>query len=161
MTPSGPQEPSPTVRFEDFIPSDQADVRALILAGLIDRWGESDDSLNRDLDDIAVTYGHGRTIVLRDNSGIAATGTCIPINESTAQIVRMSVRCDCRRRGLARAMVAELLDTASQWGMTRVILETSSSWTDAVALYKSCGFTITKVSSDGTECDTWLEKRLD
>ncbi len=161
MTPSGPQEPSPTVRFEDFTPSDQTEVRALILAGLLDRWGRADDSLNRDLDDIADTYGQGRTIVLRDDIGIAATGTCVPIEASTAKIVRMSVRGDCRRRGLARAMVAELLGTASRWGMKRVVLETASSWTDAITLYESCGFTITDVCDNGTECDTWFEKRLD
>jgi len=41
--------------FRRFEPKDQAAVQALILAGLRDRWGSLDPSLNRDLHDIGST----------------------------------------------------------------------------------------------------------
>jgi len=46
-----------------FDPSDQEHARALILEGLKEHWGQIDPSLNRDLDDIAVTYKDGLFLV--------------------------------------------------------------------------------------------------
>lgn len=43
----------------DFEAADQVEVRSLILDGLSDHWGRVDETLNRDLDDIAASYGRG------------------------------------------------------------------------------------------------------
>ncbi|MEI7754467.1 MAG: GNAT family N-acetyltransferase [Actinomycetota bacterium] len=96
----------------EFQPGDQDAVRSLILAGLGEHWGHIDESLNPDLADIASTYGHGRTLVVRRTGEIVATGTIVPRDESTAEILRMSVAADQRRSGLGRLVVEELLRTA-------------------------------------------------
>ena len=59
----------------------------------------------------------------------------------TAEIKRMYVRRPARRTGLARALLAELEQTALAAGHTEVILETGSKQPEAVALYRSAGYT--------------------
>jgi GNAT superfamily N-acetyltransferase len=58
-----------------------------------------------------------------------------------AEIKRMYVRPTARRSGLARAMLAELERTALAAGHRRIILETGSKQPEAVALYRSDGYT--------------------
>lgn len=62
---------------------------------------------------------------------------------SVAEIKRMYVRRTVRRGGLARAMLAELERTALAAGHRRMILETGSRQPEAVALYRSAGYTDT------------------
>lgn len=57
-----------------------------------------------------------------------------------AEIKRMYVTPAARRRGLARAMLAELERTAREAGHHRVILETGTEQPEALALYRSAGY---------------------
>ncbi len=152
--------------IEDLAHSDQEEAVALIRAGLTDRWGELDPQLNPDLDDLLGAYGGGRTIVVRqtapDVTGtrIIGTGTLMPVNASTAEILRMSVASTARRAGVGRLIVDELLATARAWNADRVVLETTSTWTDAVAFYQRCGFDITHSGVDEFGPQTFFEYRL-
>jgi GNAT superfamily N-acetyltransferase len=58
-----------------------------------------------------------------------------------AEIKRMYVARTARRRGLARVMLAELKRTARASGHHRVILETGTEQPEAIALYRSAGYT--------------------
>jgi GNAT superfamily N-acetyltransferase len=58
-----------------------------------------------------------------------------------AEIKRMYVAQAARRSGLARAILAELERTARAAGHRRMILETGSAQPEAVALYRSAGYT--------------------
>ena len=58
-----------------------------------------------------------------------------------AEIKRMYVTRAARGRGLARLMLAELERTACAAGHRRVILETGDKQPEAVALYRSAGYT--------------------
>jgi hypothetical protein len=49
--------------LRDFRLDDQVAVRDLILQGHLEHWGSLDPALNRDLDDIQDSYGHGVTVV--------------------------------------------------------------------------------------------------
>lgn len=146
--------------LRDFEPEDQNRVRRLILDGLGEHWGEIDESLNRDLDDIAATYVAGRTIVAELNGELIGTATVLPFDRSAAAIVRMSVDALFRQSGIGRALVEELVGTARAWSATRVVLETSSNWTDVVAFYVACGFTITGKRDGDFGEDTWFEMQL-
>jgi ribosomal protein S18 acetylase RimI-like enzyme len=151
-----PAEPEIT----EFTPTDQDEVRSLILTGLGEHWGDVDESLNRDLDDIASAYGHGRTVVVRVAGNVIATGTVVPRDRSTAEIVRMAVATDHRRRGLGRLVVDELVATARTWGATAVVLETTSSWQAAVAFYRSCGFAVTHHETGPFGQDMWFRRAM-
>lgn len=149
--------------LEELDPSNQTETRSLILAGLGERFGTIDPTRNPDLDDMLQSYRGGRTVVVRDRTGpVIGTGTVIPRPPvdggppTQAEILRMSVARSARRRGLGRRIVEELVATARTWEVDRVIVETSSDWTDAVEFYQRCGFTIT--GEDGDE--TWFERQV-
>jgi len=144
----------------DFEPGDQYEVRSLILTGLGEHWGHIDETVNPDLDDIATSYGAGRTVVMRVEGEIVATGTVIPFDPFTAKICRMSVAVAYRRHGLGRLLVAELEATARRWGATAVVLETTARWDEVVAFYRSCGFAITHTATGPFGEDTWFRKPL-
>ena len=149
-----------SISFHDLTPADAAEARSLVLAGLSEHWGVIDPALNADLDDLGAAYPNGRTIVARDALGMCATGTCVPRDGTTAELVRMSVRIDVRRSGFGRAVVEELVATAGRWGMARVTLETSTRWHDAIAFYRRCGFEITHEISGEFGSDTWFARQI-
>ena len=142
------------------ITPDQGEVAALILAGLAEHWGTVDASLNPDVRDLIAAYPAGRTIVVKRDGMIIATGTVFPIDDETVEIRRMSVAPGHRHRGLGRAVVAELLATARRWERHRAVLETSSGWNGVVAFYRRCGFEITHHHDGAFGCDTWFAIEL-
>jgi putative acetyltransferase len=150
-----------TVDLHDLRPDEQDAVRSLILEGLREHWGSVDPTLNPDLDDLAVTYATGRVLVASDGAGVVGTGSVIRRDDATAEIVRMSVASEYRRAGLGRRLVADLVATASSWGMSRVVLETSAHWKDAVEFYVRCGFTQTHFESGTFGRDAWFEMKLE
>ncbi|MSO86990.1 MAG: GNAT family N-acetyltransferase [Acidimicrobiia bacterium] len=143
-----------------FVADDHASVRDLILAGMRERWGDAyEPSANPDLDDIRSTYvDRGADVVVIEAGGrIIATGTLVPLDHGTGQIVRMSVDARHRREGLARGVVEHLLRRARERGLAEVIVLTDTPWVSARALYRACGF----VETGHDDTDTHFSRRLD
>jgi GNAT superfamily N-acetyltransferase len=130
------------------------------LAGLGERWGSVDESLNPDLDDIGAAFATGAFVVAVSDGAVVGTGGLLRRGDDTAEIVRMSVAPSARRHGLGRCLVDELVEIARRWGAERVICETTSSWASAVAFYVDCGFTITHDVEGAFGSDTYFERRL-
>ena len=61
--------------------------------------------------------------------------------DGTVEIKRMYVTPAARGRGLARAMLAELELSAKLAGHRRLVLETGQKQPEAIALYRSAGYT--------------------
>jgi GNAT superfamily N-acetyltransferase len=59
----------------------------------------------------------------------------------TAEVKRMYVAPSARGRGLARAMLARLEETARDAGVEAMVLETGIRQPEAIALYESAGYT--------------------
>ncbi len=57
----------------------------------------------------------------------------------------MSVARAERRRGIGSAVLGRLLANARAAGFRRIILETTSTWVEAVAFYQKHGFRVTHV----------------
>lgn len=132
------------VSIRPFRSEDQAAVRSLVLAGLGDHWGTIDETMNPDLDDIARYYvapGHV-VVVAWLGDDIVGTGTLVNETDGAGRLVRMSVSRQHRGRGLGRRLVKHLLDEAAERGHRRVWIETTDTWKDAIALYRSCGFQV-------------------
>lgn len=131
-----------------FTVADQAAVRQLILAGLGEHFGWIDETANPDLDDIAAHYlAQGHLFFVVEHVGapgsiilIIATCGLLLHGDGTAQMVRVSVTPALRRRGIARRLVRYLIERAREIGCRRVIVETTNTWTEMIALYEGCGF---------------------
>ena len=152
---------APGIEVVDVRPEFDDAVRALILSGLAEHWGTVDPTLNRDLVDMATNYAPGRTLVALDEGRVVGTGTVIPRDAESAEVVRMSVAPEFRRTGVGRRLVDELVEIARGWGMARVVLETSAQWTEVVQFYERCGFTVTHFEEGDFGRDAWFELHLD
>ena len=105
------------------------------------RYGGEGDISPIDLHQFDVPHGHFVMIYV-DDVPAAMGGWRIggPAGETDAEIKRMFVRPEFTRRGLARAVLAELERSASEAGITRLVLETGSAQPEAIALYLSSGY---------------------
>jgi len=126
-----------------FQPADQSEVKSLILSGLADHWGTLDPARNPDLNDIKLSYANAVFLVARLNERIIGTGALIPRSEKIAEIVRMSVASDQRRKGVGKMILQKLVDQARLDGLDKLILETTESWSEVIEFYLRLGFQIT------------------
>jgi GNAT superfamily N-acetyltransferase len=137
---------------------DQRAAQALILDGLREHWGWLDPTLNRDLNNIATNYAAGIFLVgeIMDETGseLVATGALLPevteSGESVWRVVRMSVHADLRGQGIGRRLLDALLQWAQQQGARLIVVETTSTWTDAVRFYTRYGFILVEERDDET-----------
>lgn len=83
---------------------------------------------------LAVAYADGAPI---------ACGAWKRIDETTAELKRLYVLTEYRRRGVARSLIAALEADAAAAGIRRMILETAVDTTDSHRLYLSAGYQIT------------------
>lgn len=73
--------------------------------------------------------------------------------EEEAEIRKMYFRPQVRGQGLGRALLSELITTAKERGFQRVVLETASVLTDAIALYVKFGFRPVDRCHQASRCD--------
>ena len=135
--------------LRDFEPRDQDAVRQLIINGMAERWGERfDPAANPDTADLWATYIEpgGEIVVYEVGREVVATGTLIPEADGAGRIMRMSVDRRHRRKGFAKTVVGELIERAARRGLDPLRVLTDTPWSDAVELYRACGFTL--VSQD-------------
>jgi GNAT superfamily N-acetyltransferase len=131
------------ILLRPFCPADQDEVKRLVLAGLVDHWGVLDPTKNPDLEDIAASYAGATFLVARLAGRVVGAGAMVPRGDGAAEIVRMSVARDLRRRGVGRRILTRLVAQARQDGLCRVVLETTASWHEVIAFYLDFGFHIT------------------
>lgn len=169
------------ITVRDFTPADQIAARAIIQSGLRERWGDRYDAdANPDTDDLYASYidpgpddsgptGDERMsnrfanseVVVATVSGrgggddVGGIAILVPEADGLGRIVRMSVARTHRRRGIARALIAELVARARSKGHHAVIVSTDTPWSDAVALYEDSGFVVTE--ADDADIDLWLD----
>jgi putative acetyltransferase len=126
-----------------FQPEDQSAVKNLILAGLEEHWGVLDLTKNPDLDEIALTYAPATFLVAWQNDKIVGTGALVPKPDGAAEVVRMSVASDWRRKGIGKKILQELCKQAKLNGYRRLVLETTETWSEVIEFYQQFGFQIT------------------
>ena len=119
-------------------------IRALIIAGLTQRWRIYADAANPDLQSFERTYASASIIVAKLQVEIVGCGILIEETTGVGRIVRMSVAGDRQRAGIGGHVLRALLDRAVQLGYARVVLETSADWHSAVSFYEQHGFVRTE-----------------
>lgn len=75
------------------------------------------------------------------NDVAVACGSIRELDATRAEIRRMYVHRDCRRRHVGRALLAHLVTEAGRLDYQRLCLETGNEQPAAMALYESFGFT--------------------
>lgn len=82
----------------------------------------------------------GAFLVARLDGRVSACGGLCRFDDTTAEIRRMYVVPEVRGRGVAKALLAWLLEAARDAGYSRVRLETGNRQTEALGLYRAAGF---------------------
>lgn len=133
------------IDIRPFQPEDQLATTQLILDGLVEHWGKLDPTLNPDLNDIASSY-RGETFLLAvQGETIVGCGALIEEKEggeAYGRIVRMSVKKDNRRQGIGQHILQQLQIAAQQRQFSKIVLETTQTWHNAVNFYQANGFQI-------------------
>ncbi|XP_034726360.1 N-acetyltransferase family 8 member 3-like isoform X1 [Etheostoma cragini] len=75
--------------------------------------------------------------------------------ERHGELLRMVISPSCRRVGLGFRMTQTVIDFCKERGFSKVVLETSSPATAAVALYKKLGFSYV-LSHSKTQAPVWF-----
>jgi GNAT superfamily N-acetyltransferase len=83
----------------------------------------------------------GTFLLVRLDGSAAGCGGLCRYDHTTGEVRRMYVAPEARGRGIGRALLGGLLDAARELGYARVRLETGNRQHEAVALYRSAGFT--------------------
>ena len=121
----------------------QAEAKNLVLAGLAEHWGTLDPTKNQDLNDISSSYANGIFLVAWQNNQIIGTGALLPMSNDTAEIVRMSVVANMRRKGIGKMILQKICERSKIDGYKRLVVETTETWNEVIEFYKQFGFQIT------------------
>ncbi len=107
----------------------------------------------------SMTAPTGSFLIARvDDGSIAGCGGFQRHDEDTAEIKRMWVAADWRGFGLGRRLLTELERRAASSGYTRVVLDTNSSLTEAIAMYSAAGYRPIPRYNDNPYAHHWLAK---
>lgn len=122
-----------------------AQVVALIIEGLTDRWGNYDPTKNPDLQRFAENYKDCLILVASNGGAPLGVGILRPGVNGEGEVVRMSVCRELRRTGIAGKILTELLAAARRGGFKVIRVETTATWLSAVAFYEKHGFCRSRV----------------
>lgn len=122
-------------------PFDDPAVRRLIglaMAELSSRYGGTGDDTPVAATDFAPPKG--AFFVAEDTTGHLVGCAGWRAHGDDAELKRMFTIEAARGRGVARAVLAAIEDSARERGCKRVILETGDKQPEAIALYEKCGY---------------------
>ena len=95
-----------------------------------------------------------------DGDEAVAGGGIRRLEAGVAEIKRMFVRPEARSRGVARALLEALEQTARELGYERVRLDTGPKQVHGLALYRSAGYVDVPAYNDNPFACFWGEKLL-
>jgi len=98
----------------------------------------------------------GAFFVAWDGDGAVGCGGIRRYDEATAEIKRMYVAPEARRRGIGRVVLDALEQRARELGYGRLILETGTKQPEAIALYESSAYE--RIDNYGTYRDYELSR---
>ncbi|WP_163444888.1 GNAT family N-acetyltransferase [Flavobacterium columnare] len=79
-------------------------------------------------------------LVIYKNGQVVGCGGFKEYNQETAEIKRMFVHPDQRKKGIATLLLNEIEKWANEYGYQKFILETSPKLKNAISLYKKLGY---------------------
>jgi GNAT superfamily N-acetyltransferase len=122
----------------DYLHPDAQVLVAAVQQEYVARYGGPDETPTKPAD---FNPPSGAFLVGRLDGALVACGGIRSVGGEVAEIKRMYVDPLVRRRGLARAMLAQLEAMARAAGYTQVVLESGNAQPEALALYFASGYT--------------------
>jgi len=150
----------PGLQIKCFQEENQNAVKNLITLGLGEHWGYIDPTKNPDINDIKTAYKDGVFLVAWFGGEIVGTGALIRSCVQTAEIVRMSVAPDVRRKGIGYQILDSLVNTAVSDGYKKIILETTETWKSVINFYLAYGYRITHYKNGDVYFELDLEYKI-
>jgi putative acetyltransferase len=135
---------SEDIRLRPATNADGPAIQSLVFA-VLGEHGLSPDPAGTDADlrDIESYYqrrGGAFDVLERTDGSVLGCVGLAPIDSDTCELRKMYLIPSARRRGLGRRLLDSALCKAEALGFRRIVLETASVLTEAVALYKRYGF---------------------
>lgn len=122
--------------------------------------GGFDPGLALAVRDDQLVHPNGAFLVARIDGHAIGCGAARRLDALTAEIKHMWVAPAARGRGVGKTLLASLEDAARRLGCTTVRLDTSSYLPEAIALYRSSGYTEISPYNDNPYARHWFEKHL-
>jgi DNA-binding MarR family transcriptional regulator/GNAT superfamily N-acetyltransferase len=119
-----------------------------------------DASASISADDDELTPPAGLLLIATLRSQPIGCGALKFHDTNPTELKRMWVAQSARGLGIGRRILAELEAEAARNGSRVVRLETNRSLTEAIALYRSCGYVEVDAFNDEPYAHHWFEKRL-
>lgn len=111
-------------------------------------------------DRVAMSAPKGAFLLAAIDGVVVGCGGVQCLDETTAEIKRMWVDPERRGIGLGRRLLERLEEEAKQLGRTRVVLDTNSSLTEAIALYEHAGYRQIERYNDNPYAERFFEKEV-
>lgn len=111
-------------------------------------------------EDDALVPPRGAFLVASADGEALACGAVKAIAPGIASLKRMWVADDARGLGIGRRMLTALEEQARALGLATIRLETNRALDEAIALYRSAGYTETSPFNDEAYAHHWFEKTL-
>lgn len=128
-----------------------------LVFGVLREYGldPAPEGIDRDLYDIEANYiNRGGTFeILEDTDGnLLGTIGLYPFDDERIELRKMYFSKELRGRGLGKKMLRKMIGIAREKGYRQIFLETASTLTEAIGLYKKFGFTETQ-DKHAPRCD--------
>jgi ribosomal protein S18 acetylase RimI-like enzyme len=133
-------EPFEIVAFD---PTYQKDVRSVVEEVLCREYGVQENlDTEEDLKDIEETYAapESRFVVAKVLDKVVGTAGLLRVTDTDCELRHLHVLSAFRRRGIASALVGDLLDFVREQGYKRILLELRPEMKDTVDRYSRYGF---------------------
>jgi putative acetyltransferase len=137
--------------------NDRAEIETLVF-GILAEYGLCPDpaGIDSDLHDLRASYetSGGAFDVLVDDAGkVVGSVGLLRVSASICELRKMYLARPVRGQGWGRRLLEHALNRATQLGFARVVLETATILSDAIALYERYGFRPYKPDHFAGRCD--------
>ena len=82
------------------------------------------------------------------------------LDDDTAEVKRMWISPPSRGLGLGKRLLARLEDEIRRAGRSKVVLDTNGALTEAIAMYRACGYVDIDSYNDNPYAQLWFAKTL-
>lgn len=109
---------------------------------------------------IALNPPNGAFVVATREGVVVGCGGIQFLDNEQAEIKRMWVGAPARGLGLGKRLLAHLESEIQASGRSTVVLDTNESLTEAIAMYRSCGYEEVERYNDNPYAQLWFAKSL-